>query len=165
MQDNSGDVKDLLLTIKRDLLDRMRLLEEYFEVLDANISRLRIDFQKLNNKVEELLGRAPTWPQPPTPAKATARIRAKLGAEAARKKRSQEGLSQTEVMILKYLAENPGTKSATPIASAIGKAREHVARTLRKLSEQGYVIRDENTWPYAYMLSEEAKKVLSSHLT
>jgi len=160
-------VKELIISIKRDLTERIKLLEEYMELIDADISRLRIELQKLSNKVDEAISKTPPTPITTTTTETkptTIKTKAKTAKTTPREK-TQEGLSQTEIQILKYLAENPGTRSATPIASAIGKAREHVARTLKKLSDLGYVVRDEGTWPYTYMLSEEAKKILAAHLT
>jgi len=70
----------------------------------------------------------------------------------------KDGLNPTEVSIIRFLIDNPGTKSATPIAQTIGKAREHVARTLKKLAEEQKIIRDETTWPYTYIVPENIKK-------
>ena len=170
MSNTSNDIRELIASIKRDLTERIKLLDEYMELIDADISRLRIELQKLSNKIDEALSKTTTpqltpTPPPAIPKEAKPIAKAKPKAVKTTREKAQEGLSQTEIQILKYLAENPGTRSATPIASAIGKAREHVARTLKKLSDLGYVVRDESTWPYTYMLSEEAKKILAAHLT
>ncbi|RLE48999.1 MAG: hypothetical protein DRJ31_06055 [Candidatus Methanomethylicota archaeon] len=171
MSNTSNDIRELIASIKRDLTERIKLLEEYIELIDTDISRLRIELQKLSNKIDEALSKTatpqltPLTPPPAIPKEAKPIAKAKPKAAKTTREKAQEGLSQTEIQILKYLAENPGTRSATPIASAIGKAREHVARTLKKLSDLGYVVRDESTWPYTYMLSEEAKKILAAHLT
>ncbi|MCD6408760.1 MAG: winged helix-turn-helix transcriptional regulator [Candidatus Verstraetearchaeota archaeon] len=166
-----------LALLYREVLERLRRIEEYIAYMDTDIHRLRLEVQRLASRVEDLttqLGRPPEIKPAATPMPAPPSIpREKPLPETAEamptpapqleapKPRRRGGLSETEIMILKYLAEHPGTRSATPIASAIGKAREHVARTLKKLTEKGYIRRDETTWPYTYELTEEARQLLS----
>ncbi len=164
-----------LALLYRELLERLRRIEEYIAYMDTDIHRLRLEVQRLASRVEDLttqLGRPPEikptatpMPTPPSiprekPLPETTETIPAPQPEVPKPRRRGE-LSETEIMILKYLAEHPGTRSATPIASAIGKAREHVARTLKKLTEKGYIRRDETTWPYTYELTEEARQLLS----
>jgi predicted transcriptional regulator len=54
------------------------------------------------------------------------------------------------MQILDILAEGP--KTSREIERIIGRSREHTARLMKHLYEQGYVRRDESTRPYVYML-------------
>ena len=55
MSNTSNDIRELIASIKRDLTERIKLLEEYIELIDTDISRLRIELQKLSNKIDEAL--------------------------------------------------------------------------------------------------------------
>lgn len=174
-----------LALLRRDLVERLRRIEEYITFLESDIGRLRLDIQRINDKLSDLAGkegmpyRPEMKPQPviktqeieqpkvPMPQPQSIQEQAAQPATPPQpqiqiKKTSErnEVLNQTEIAIIKYLIENPGTKSATPIASAINKAREHVARTLKKLADEKKIIRDETTWPYTYVVPEEIKKLV-----
>ncbi|MEM2128568.1 MAG: hypothetical protein QXN86_02780 [Candidatus Methanomethylicaceae archaeon] len=183
-----------LALLRRDLVERLRRIEEYITFLESDIGRIRLDLQRINDKISDFAGRdagyaktgsistipkpqetiktepiriqAPVQPQnliqeqqptiaaTPTPTTMQSPIPVQKASER------KESLNQTEIAIIRYLIENPGTKSATPIAAAINKAREHIARTLKKLADEKKIIRDETTWPYSYVVPEEIKKMV-----
>jgi len=197
-QDRSEKVMDEfkveLALLRRDLVERLRRIEEYITFLESDIGRIRLDLQRINDKITDIADRdagqpnitsIPTIPksqettktepsrlQPPlqtqTPIQELATIPSTTPTPTASRTATpdqkaperKESLNQTEIAIIKYLIENPSTKSATPIASAINKAREHVARTLKKLADEKKIIRDETTWPYSYIVPEEIKKIV-----
>jgi len=74
--------------------------------------------------------------------------------------------NDTELRILRLLYENPdyGNRGSTEIARAIGKVREHTARTLKKLCEKGLLIREEGGIPYAYSLPREVAEAVKAYL-
>lgn len=178
------EIKVELALVRRDLIQRLNHIEEYMSFLESDVSRLRLDFQRFNDKIQELAERPsgyniktstpldyigipseikPLKPETETqvavkPQLASAAIQPQQVIKTLDKK---GGLNQTEVAIIKYLMDNPGTKSATPIAQSIGKAREHIARTLKKLADEKKIIRDETTWPYTYVVPDEIKNVIS----
>lgn len=185
--DKSGIVDELkveLVLIRRDLVERLRRIEEYITFLESDVSRLRLDIQRINDRLQEIILEKKIEPAPKQLAtydflglgktegtlikteKPLALEKAAQPATVAQVTQIQtpiekkEGLNQTEIAIIKYLIDNPGTKSATPIAQSIGKAREHVARTLKKLADEKRIIRDETTWPYTYIVPEETKKLV-----
>ena len=69
-------------------------------------------------------------------------------------------LHTTELEILQMLITE-GSMSAIQIRERIGKTREHVARLMKKLHEQGLVDRDEEKRPYMYAASRKVKKSAS----
>lgn len=62
--------------------------------------------------------------------------------------RQQGRLSSTEMRVLSMLTE---PKTYKDIVEALGVTREHAARTLKKLHEMGYVVRDTSKRPYTYV--------------
>lgn len=69
-------------------------------------------------------------------------------------------LTETEKQIIKIIAKDPDIKGGTALAKRIGKTREHVSRLLKKLANEGILIRDEKTWPYKYIVSEKVKQYI-----
>jgi len=69
-------------------------------------------------------------------------------------------LTITEKQIVKILAKNPELRGGTAIARKIGKAREHTSRLLKKLAEEGILVRDESVWPYRYIVPENIKQYI-----
>lgn len=68
-------------------------------------------------------------------------------------------LHPTERGILHMLLTE-GPKPATEIQQRIGKTREHAARLMRKLYDQGLVLREEDRRPYIYTVSEKVRELL-----
>ncbi|MDH5806685.1 MAG: helix-turn-helix domain-containing protein [Candidatus Methanomethylicaceae archaeon] len=155
------EIKIGLITIRRDIIDRLRRIEEYISFIDSDIGRLRLEIQRINERLNEIYSEDFEKYK----IQKIESIEKKIEKKSEEKKEvktmtKRTTLNPTEIAIIKYLIENPGTKSATPIAQSIGKAREHVARTLKKLADEKIIIRDENTWPYTYIVPEETKKLV-----
>jgi len=68
-------------------------------------------------------------------------------------------LSPTEVGVLELLAG--GAKSAPEIGRVMAKSREHTARLMKSLFEQGFVEREANRQPYVYRLNDKVREVLA----
>ncbi len=62
----------------------------------------------------------------------------------------------TELQVLALLAEQ-GPKSAPEIGHVIGRSREHSARLMKKLFEEGYVRRDQTRIPFRYSVVERVR--------
>ena len=68
-------------------------------------------------------------------------------------------LNDTELIVLKILAEE-GEKSAPQIKARINLSREHTARLMKKLYEEGYLERNTQKIPYTYKIKEEMRSLL-----
>ena len=68
-------------------------------------------------------------------------------------------LTVTELSVLKMLAME-GPKTAPKIKDTIKLSREHTARLMKKLYEEGYLERDTGKIPFKYRLKREMKKLL-----
>ena len=67
-------------------------------------------------------------------------------------------LSPTEKAVLELLAGGP--RAAPEIGRLVGKSREHTARMMKSLFEQGFVEREANRQPYQYRLNDKVREVL-----
>ena len=68
-------------------------------------------------------------------------------------------LTPTERGVLELLAD--GGKAAPEIGRLVAKSREHTARLMKSLFEQGFVERETNRQPYEYRLNEKVREVLA----
>ncbi len=65
-------------------------------------------------------------------------------------------LTETERDILQFLT-NEGAKTAPEVEKRVGKTREHTARLMKKLWQEGYIERDTHKIPYVYQTTENFK--------
>jgi len=68
-------------------------------------------------------------------------------------------LTETELAALELLAAE-GPKTAPEIKERIKLSREHTARLMKKLYEEGYVERDPSKIPFKYSVKREMEKLL-----
>ncbi|MGB9675793.1 MAG: MarR family transcriptional regulator [Candidatus Bathyarchaeales archaeon] len=68
-------------------------------------------------------------------------------------------LTDTEVSVLDMLASE-GPKTAPEIKERIKLSREHTARLMKKLYEEGYLDRDTSKIPFRYSVKEEMRRLL-----
>lgn len=66
----------------------------------------------------------------------------------------------TELQVLTLLS-NEGSKSAPEIGRLVGRSREHTARLMKKLFDEGYVRRDQSRIPFRYSTVERVKTGLA----
>jgi predicted transcriptional regulator/uncharacterized coiled-coil protein SlyX len=68
-------------------------------------------------------------------------------------------LTPTELSVLEILA-NEGEKTAPEIKTRVNLTREHTARLMKKLYEEGYLERSTGKIPFAYRIKEEMRKIM-----
>ena len=68
-------------------------------------------------------------------------------------------LTDTEIAVLEMLSSE-GPKTAPEIKDRLKLSREHTARLMKKLYEQGYLEREANKIPFSYTIKKEMEKLL-----
>lgn len=76
---------------------------------------------------------------------------------------SLTNLTETELKVLQILARE-GPKPAPEIKNLVGRTREHTARLMKKLFNEGYVERDVYKIPFTYKISEKIRKAVEETL-
>ena len=76
-----------------------------------------------------------------------------------KKEKALAPLTETEVAVLRMLALE-GPKTAPEIKERIKLSREHTARLMKKLYEEGYLERDTKKIPYKYSVKKEMEDIL-----
>ena len=66
--------------------------------------------------------------------------------------------TETEMIILQFIITE-GAKTAPEVENKIGKTREHTARLMKKLWQEGYIERDTHQLPYVYRVTEKLKNM------
>ena len=67
-------------------------------------------------------------------------------------------ITDTEYTIVQLLISG-GAKTSSEVEKEIDKTREHTARLLKKLWQEGYIERDTHRIPYIYRITENLKKL------
>jgi predicted transcriptional regulator len=55
-----------------------------------------------------------------------------------------------------------GPKTSVEIQKLTGKSREHAARLMKDLFDQGLVVRDDSHKPFMYALTDEGRRYIST---
>ena len=76
-----------------------------------------------------------------------------------RREKAMAALTDTEVIVLEMLSTE-GAKTAPEIKDRVRLSREHTARLMKKLYEEGYVERETGKLPFKYSVKKEMAKLL-----
>ena len=131
--ENSAD----MLARVTDVDEKMRDAEATHETLKAKISGLEEQVQKFFLVPE---GKS----EPVIPIK---------------RDKAMAALTDTEVAVLEMLSME-GDKTAPEIKDRVHLSREHTARLMKKLYEEGYVERETGKIPFKYSVKKEMAKLL-----
>ena len=77
-----------------------------------------------------------------------------------RRDKAMSALTNTEIAVLEYLSTE-GSKTAPEIKEKVQLSREHTARLMKKLYEEGYLERETGKIPFRYSVKKEMEKLLS----
>ena len=81
------------------------------------------------------------------------------GVIPIRREKTMSQLTDTEVSVLEMLAAE-GPKTAPEIKERVNLSREHTARLMKKLYEEGYLERETGKIPFRYSVKKEMEKLL-----
>jgi hypothetical protein len=76
-----------------------------------------------------------------------------------RREKAMSPLTVTEIGVLEMLASE-GPKTAPEIKERVKLSREHTARLMKKLYEEGYLERETSKIPFKYSIKKEMEKLL-----
>ena len=170
-----GSLKDLAIELERlkissdqsklsdlVLLERLqrteRLLEESLnwikEVADA-VLRAPATISTATKKVEEVS-------EPVRPSEQSTVIQSPIRTDPSVVQPGSLNsiTTPTELQVLTLLADE-GPKSAPEIGRIVGRSREHTARLMKQLFDEGYVRRDQTRIPFRYSTVERVKQSLT----
>jgi chromosome segregation ATPase len=139
--DELGKQTDGLASKLISVHDAQNLLATDLDVVKARLN----DLKKAQEDVEKHIAETPE-----------AKIEAAI---PIKRERALEPLTDTELHVLEFIAE-AGEKTAPEIRDLTKLTREHSARLVKKLYEEGYLERDTTKTPYKYRVKDEMLKIL-----
>ena len=116
--------------------DKVRNLEKSEETIKAQVTTLDDQIQKLSA--------LPEIKEPVMPIK---------------RDKAMASLTDTELGVLEMLSTE-GAKTAPEIKERVQLSREHTARLMKKLYEQGYLERETSKIPFKYSVKKEMERLL-----
>ena len=134
------------LTASREVTRQTILTRERLNILEAAQQGIQQQVKALDEKYKGLLPEGEEGIPP-----------------FIKKPASLAGIFETDQEVLQILLTQ-GPKSAPEIQKIIGKTREHTARMMKELFEQGYVERDTSKIPYRYRINEKLRRVLEEEI-
>ena len=129
------------------------------ETLSKSSDTTRVDIASLHDELEQMKRSQDTQKSNETlhlPARTISQH-----PSAERQTNDQESLTDTEQTILQFLREE-GPKTSRQIETRIAKTREHAARLMKKLWQQGYVERETHKTPFTYRLASGFQELETS---
>ncbi len=122
--------------------------------MDKRVDDVTTKQEMLMKKIVEIEKRE--YKVPVAPETPEAKIEAAI---PIKRERALAPLTETELHVLEVLASE-GEKTAPEIKDRIKLTREHTARLMKKLFEDGYLERNTQKIPYAYHIKEEMLRIL-----
>ena len=128
------------------------------QVVNRRIETLVTSQEEIAEKIRELERVGEKIPTAPKAEKA--KVEAPI---PIKREKALAPLTETELRVLEFLREE-GPKSAPDVREEIELTREHTARLMKKLYEEGYLERGVQKIPYTYRLKKEMLKILRKRI-
>jgi DNA-binding MarR family transcriptional regulator len=93
------------------------------------------------------------------PQSQEARTEVVLPVVPIKRDKALAALTETEIIVLEMLSKEGG-KTAPEIKERVGLSREHTARLMKKIYEEGYVEREAGKIPFRYTIKKEMEALL-----
>ena len=120
-----------------EVSDKIRILEKSEETIKAQVTILNDQIQKVSALPEIKI-------EPVMPIK---------------RDKAMASLTDTELGVLEMLSTE-GAKTAPEIKERVQLSREHTARLMKKLYEEGYLERETSKIPFKYSVKKEMERLL-----
>jgi DNA-binding MarR family transcriptional regulator len=123
--------------------------------LDVKIKDIEVTQESLKNKIcgfEEQI-------QKITSGYTEIKVEQAMPVVPIKRDKALASLTNTEVGVLEMLSAE-GSKTAPEIKERVGLSREHTARLMKKLYEEGYLEREMGKIPFRYSVKKEMEKFL-----
>jgi uncharacterized membrane protein len=130
-----------------NILAGITSLESKIKDIDTAQETLKTKVSGLEEQIQKLTIIPEVKNEPPAPA------------IVLRRDKAMSALTDTEIQVLEMLASQ-GSKTAPEIKEKVNLSREHTARLMKKLYEEGYVEREVGKIPFRYSIKEEMEKLL-----
>jgi DNA-binding CsgD family transcriptional regulator len=156
---------DSSLNMSEDVSKRMGVMQSKISTEiegRSQITQRLFDAEKkvgnLTASQETLMKRVSSLEQRPQQILTTPEVNLQ-GVIPIRREKAMSQLTNTEVSVLEMLAAE-GSKTAPEIKERVKLSREHTARLMKNLYEEGYLERETGKIPFRYSVKKEMEKLL-----
>ena len=126
------------------VLSQIAEMDTKTQNIEAENQVLKTEIREVKEQVEKLIAVPEIKSEPVIPI---------------RRDKAMAALTDTEVTVLEMLSAE-GSKTAPEIKDRVRLSREHTARLMKKLYEEGYVERETSKLPFKYSIKKEMAKLL-----
>jgi predicted transcriptional regulator len=137
-----------------DTLERL----EYYErqLIDMKIRLDAMDLEGLSTKLVDSMPEGVEVEERPTKSIERRAKREVVESKFIEAPRAPNmGYQNATEYVLRLITDKPMT--SRDIQITLGRSREHTSRLMKKLFEDGYVIRNSNSKPYSYSITEKGR--------
>ena len=149
----------------KKIVSRMNVFSAIERKVPAKIQEVNRRIETLVTSQEEIVEKIREFERfgekiPTAPKTEKAKVEAPI---PIKREKALAPLTETELRVLEFLGEE-GPKTAPEVREEIELTREHTARLMKKLYEEGYLERDVQKIPYTYRLKKEMLKILRKRI-
>ena len=141
-------IEEQLSTVSKESLGVLAKLTDYkakISVIEESNNKLKTQITTLDEQLQKLMALPEVKTESVIPIK---------------RDKAMATLTDTEVAVLELLSAE-GAKTAPEIKEKVHLSREHTARLMKKLYEEGYLERETGKIPFKYTVKKEMEKLLS----
>jgi predicted HTH transcriptional regulator len=131
-----------------NILSGLSSLELKIKDIEGSQETLKAKISVIEEQVQKILVTPPeTTSEPP------------MGVMPIKRDKAMAALTDTEIIVLEMLAKE-GSKTAPEIKERVQLSREHTARLMKKLYEEGYLEREAGKIPFRYSIKKEMENLM-----
>ncbi|MEM2937384.1 MAG: MarR family transcriptional regulator [Candidatus Bathyarchaeia archaeon] len=131
--------------------EELKKMQTRLDVFESKMRDFIASQEALTTRISTLEGQAQKLSTAPEPS-----VEAVI---PIKREKALAPLTETELAVLEMLAAE-GPKTAPEIKERIKLSREHTARLMKKLYEEGYLERDSSKIPFKYGVKKEMENIL-----
>lgn len=135
---------------------QVNALTELKQEIPTQLAAMAQKVAEITKNQEELSGKITSLEETRRLATSETNIEAVI---PIKQEKALASITPTELSVLEILASE-GEKTAPEIKARVNLTREHTARLMKKLYEEGYLERTTGKIPFAYRIKEEMRKFL-----
>jgi hypothetical protein len=132
--------------------------------INSKVQNIELSQEELKTKIvslEEQIRKLSVAPEVGTEVLTSTSV---LPVIPLRRDKAMACLTETEISVLEFLAAE-GPKTAPEIKEKVQLSREHTARLMKKLYEEGYLERETGKLPFKYSVKKEMENLLKKQVT
>jgi len=147
IENQIGTISQALSKSSTTLLSGLTGLETKIKDIETAQENTRIKLSGFEERIQKL------YTPPEIGSEST------IAVMPIKRDKAMAALTETEISVLEMLS-NEGPKTAPEIKQRVHLSREHTARLMKKLYEEGYVEREAGKIPFRYSIKKEMEKLL-----